>query len=79
MLDEIVLPDSDIHVAIQSMQYTGGPARNVVTTNAEVAARRTDMASAELTLAQMLDDMTAHFHIHQVQLNFIQPTVEIGA
>jgi hypothetical protein len=79
MLDQVVLADSDVHIAIQCMQYTCRTAGDVITADAEVCARRPDMAAAKLTLAQMLDDHTAHFHIHQIELNFIHTAAQIGA
>jgi hypothetical protein len=79
MFDQVVLADSDVHIAIQCMQYTCRTAGDVITADAEVCARRTDMAAAKLTFAQMLDDHTAHSHIHQIELNFIHTTVQIGA
>jgi hypothetical protein len=79
MFDQVVLADSDVHIAIQCMQYTCRTASDVVASDIEVCARRTNMTAAKLTLAQMLDDHTAHFHIHQIELNFIHTTVQIGA
>jgi hypothetical protein len=79
MFDQVVLADSDVHVAIQSMQNTCRTASDVITADGEVGARRTDMAAAKLTFAQMLDDHSAHFDIHQIELNFIHTAAKIGA
>jgi hypothetical protein len=79
MFNQVVLADSDVHIAIQCMQDTCRTASDVVTSDTEVGAWRTNMTAAKLTFAQMLDDHAAHFHIHQIELNFIHTAVQIGA
>lgn len=79
MFYKIILTNSNIQIAIHGKKTTCGTTGDIITSNWEISVSRMKMVGCEFASAEFIHNSSAHWHIHQKQLEFIDVAMQFGA